>query len=650
MIPTKLGKLPMPGKDVKILGCFNDNVIFRAIGGKMTSYKTEEVVKKCYERAKAIKAKVFAVQFGTACFTNKNADKEYAKYGRALLGGCTNGKGGPSMNDVYEISYGGKGDDIESDNWEATVGFCVDCNGNDQTVGEVAEFAPNKESCLARCRRNSKATGCEYHNSRWCTVHTKPVARGDKKDKKTVCWAVNDCKKNPGKPLVDPAPPKPVEVKPKPLIIAPAPVATKAPLRTIKHIDPVTVAKPKPLIVATAPRVTKAPLRTIKHIDPKAPLKVAYVVKGGYCYNKCGKKYGPCEDYCGKNNFCCKKGNPGCEDALRDLAPKGSRCVAWRVPECVRQDRNFAGNNVGKVTKQASWEKCSQACDKEPACKAFSFVRDNYKVAKNRGNCHFKNKNFGNRIQNLKGVFSAKRGCGTKYTGVNGPGLIQTRPPTILPPTRRPPRPPTRPDYLTTMRPEHPDTTWRPTRHPTPHVDHFTDWIDRPRTTWRPRPRTTWRPNRPHTDFWHAHTDPPHLQPGHDFSYGNYKNKQCRTRHEAMGCYQTRKLYKRGKLLIYWRHEIEWAKNRISSFASSLACACAEAAQKNGYHYYGIHYWGECWGLRKRDIRPDHEEGDCVLADGLYKNKCGNMFRGFKKNCLGNESYATYEVGPMIMI
>ena len=61
-----------------------------------------------------------------------------------------------------------------------------------------------------------------------------------------------------------------------------------------------------------------------------APLKVAYVVKGGYCYNKCGKKYGPCEDYCGKNNFCCNKGKPGCEDKLRDMAPKGSRCVGWR--------------------------------------------------------------------------------------------------------------------------------------------------------------------------------------------------------------------------------------------------------------------------------------------------------------------------------
>jgi len=440
MIPTKFGDLPMPGKDVKILGCFNDNVIFRAIGGKMTSYKTEEVVKKCYERAKAIKAKVFGVQFGTACFTNKNADKEYAKYGRALLGGCTNGKGGPSMNDVYEISYG------------------------------------------------------------------------------------------------------------------------------------VTVAKPKPLIVATAPRVTKAPLRTIKHIDPKDPLKVAYVVKEGFCYHKCGKKYGPCEDYCGENNFCCKKGEPGCEDELRDMAPKGSRCVAWRVPECVKQDRNFAGNNVGKVTKQDSWEKCSQACDKEPACKAFSFVRNNYKVAKNRGNCHFKNKNFGNKIQNLKGVFSAKRGCGTKYTGVNGPGLIQTRPPTILPPTRRPTRPPT----------------------------------------------------------------------PHDFSYANYKNKKCRTAHKAKGCFATSQRFKRGKLLVYWRHDIEWAKNRIGSFASSLACACAEAAQKNGYRYYGIHYYGECWGLRKHYISLDRQ-GDCVLADGLYKNKCtGDINKRYSHDCLANESYFTY--------
>merc|ERR1712054_215325 len=128
--------------------------------------------------------------------------------------------------------------------------------------------------------------------------------------------------------------------------------------RTIKHIDPVTVAESKPLIIATAPRVTKAPLRTIKHVDPVA------------------------------------------------------------VPACVRKDRNFAGNGVGKVTKQTSWLKCSQACDKEPACKGFSFVRKNYHIKKFVGNCHFKNKNFAKKVQNLKGVFSAPRGCGT--TGIKG--------------------------------------------------------------------------------------------------------------------------------------------------------------------------------------------------------------------------------------
>jgi hypothetical protein len=58
---------------------------------------------------------------------------------------------------------------------------------------------------------------------------------------------------------------------------------------------------------------------------------VGYVVKDGYCYNKCGKKYGPCEKHCGKENLCCKKGNPGCVDELRNLTPAdGSRCVGWK--------------------------------------------------------------------------------------------------------------------------------------------------------------------------------------------------------------------------------------------------------------------------------------------------------------------------------
>ena len=68
-------------------------------------------------------------------------------------------------------------------------------------------------------------------------------------------------------------------------------------------------------------------MSTIVASSLRAPL----VVKDGYCFHKCGKKYGPC-DYCGKENYCCKKSEPGCEDEpdLKNLADAGSRCVGWR--------------------------------------------------------------------------------------------------------------------------------------------------------------------------------------------------------------------------------------------------------------------------------------------------------------------------------
>ena len=56
------------------------------------------------------------------------------------------------------------------------------------------------------------------------------------------------------------------------------------------------------------------------------------MVNEEWCYDSCGGKYGLCENFCGKNNFCCKLNMPGCVDELSNIIPyaDGSRCVGWR--------------------------------------------------------------------------------------------------------------------------------------------------------------------------------------------------------------------------------------------------------------------------------------------------------------------------------
>lgn len=87
------------------------------------------------------------------------------------------------------------------------------------------------------------------------------------------------------------------------------------------------------------------------------------------------------------------------------------------VPACVRKNVNYGGNTIrGKATRQRNWFRCSQECDKEPACQAFSFVTHNYydDIFHDalRGVCRLKDKNFRKKVLNSKGIFSAPRGCG----------------------------------------------------------------------------------------------------------------------------------------------------------------------------------------------------------------------------------------------
>ena len=58
-------------------------------------------LRKCYERAVKEGNTHFSVQYGTECYTDRNAGSTYAKYGKTT--GCKNGRGESWIMNVYEV-------------------------------------------------------------------------------------------------------------------------------------------------------------------------------------------------------------------------------------------------------------------------------------------------------------------------------------------------------------------------------------------------------------------------------------------------------------------------------------------------------------------------------------------------------------------
>lgn len=128
---------------------------------------------------------------------------------------------------------------------------------------------------------------------------------------------------------------------------------------------------------------------------------------------------------------------------------------------------------------------------------------------------------------------------------------------------------------------------------------------------------------------------PPKNKP--DLTYSNFKNKECANFISNFeGCYQS---YERRQLLFSFRDNIEWASTKISSFATSLRCACAAAAKEAGATKFALSYYGECWSATDTDVLTPSD--DCVVADGLYKTKCSSG-----SNCLGTTAFALYKYFP----
>jgi len=131
---------------------------------------------------------------------------------------------------------------------------------------------------------------------------------------------------------------------------------------------------------------------------------------------------------------------------------------------------------------------------------------------------------------------------------------------------------------------------------------------------------------------------PPAPEPA-SFNYGSWKNKNCPATYTSQGCHAENPSFDRkdAKLLVYWRHDIEWARARRGAFGQSLVCACAAAAEKAGMPFFAIHFWGECWGVNIRDLSPIGG-GDCVRANFAR----GMCMSGGQTVCLADKHFMVY--------
>jgi hypothetical protein len=98
-------------KPYRHLGCYKD-LDARAIDSLEGTNTTLDghyrnrvnQIEKCYKVSLSKSYKVFAIQDGGQCFGSATAETTYKQYGKTT--GCTDGKGGPMSNDVYEIAKG----------------------------------------------------------------------------------------------------------------------------------------------------------------------------------------------------------------------------------------------------------------------------------------------------------------------------------------------------------------------------------------------------------------------------------------------------------------------------------------------------------------------------------------------------------------
>jgi len=134
------------GAPVQEIGCFRD-ASSRAISGDMVEFSYDEVVWRCYLRAKNFGYTHFAVQYNTECFTSYDAGETYDKYGSTS--GCANGRGGSWKMTVYSVEDLGFGE--------------VGCFRDESTRAirtKVGNFSP--EDVVGKCYEYAREKGYSH--------------------------------------------------------------------------------------------------------------------------------------------------------------------------------------------------------------------------------------------------------------------------------------------------------------------------------------------------------------------------------------------------------------------------------------------------------------------------------------------------------
>ncbi|KAK3737481.1 hypothetical protein QZH41_008364, partial [Actinostola sp. cb2023] len=70
-----------------------------------------------------------------------------------------------------------------------------------------------------------------------------------------------------------------------------------------------------------------------------------------------------------------------------------------------------------------------------------------------------------------------------------------------------------------------------------------------------------------------------------------------------MGCFADHGVYPRPLPLLYLniRSEIDW------NDMTKTVQACAEEAKRNAFQYFGVQFYGECWGGPHADKTYNHD-------------------------------------------
>ena len=93
------------GNTFNAIGCWIDKGDDRAIPEIANFRGDPNPIQKCFELAKSLGYTVFALQDNGACHSSPDAGNTYDKHGSST--DCPNsGRGGPWLNNVYEIVHG----------------------------------------------------------------------------------------------------------------------------------------------------------------------------------------------------------------------------------------------------------------------------------------------------------------------------------------------------------------------------------------------------------------------------------------------------------------------------------------------------------------------------------------------------------------